>query len=61
MFGYTKRLIWSGIGFTFFITAFCIEVYPLINDFWTKVQLQSISTTDFSDANKMYNLYLSDR
>lgn len=62
LFGYTKQLIWSGIGFTFFITAFCIEVYPLVNDFWTKVGLQSNNTTpNFDFSNKSFNLYLSDR
>jgi hypothetical protein len=62
LFGYTKRLIWSGIGFTFFITAFCIEAYPLINAFWSKTGLQSNSPyTNFSSSNKIYNLYLSDR
>ena len=55
-------MIWSGIGFTFFITGFCIEVYPLVNDFWTKVGLQSNnSTPNFDFSNKTFNLYLSDR
>jgi len=50
IFGYTKRLLWSGIGFTLLITAISIELYPLINDFWTKVGLQSdnFPTTDFT-------------
>ncbi len=62
LFGYTRRLAWSGIGFTFFIIAFCIEVYPLINDFWTKTGIQSNnSPLDFSEANKYYNIFLSDR
>jgi hypothetical protein len=63
LFGYTRRLAWSGIGFTFFITAFCIEVYPLINDFWTKTGIQSNNSPslDFTKGNKYYNLYLSDR
>jgi hypothetical protein len=63
LFGYTRRLAWSGIGFTFFITAFCIEVYPLVNDFWTKTGLQSNNSPalNFSWDNKNYNLFLSDR
>jgi hypothetical protein len=39
LFGYTRKLVWSGIGFNFFILAFCIVFYPLINDFWTKTQI----------------------
>lgn len=55
-------MAWSGIGFTFFITALCIELYPLINGFWTKVGLQGNSPpTDFSYSNRQYNLFLSDR
>lgn len=49
IFGYTRRLVWSGIGFTFFITALCIELYPLVNAFWTKTGLQINNTqTSFS-------------
>lgn len=36
IFSYTRRLLYSGLGFTFFITAFVILFYPLINAFWTK-------------------------
>jgi hypothetical protein len=55
-------LAWSGIGFTFFILAFSIEVYPLINDFWTKTGIQSNNVAlDFSNGNKDYNIFLSDR
>lgn len=63
LFGYTRKLLWSGIGFTFFITALCIEVYPLINDFWTKTHLQgnNANIPDFSFDKKSYNIMLSNR
>ncbi len=63
MFGYTRKLMWSGIGFTFFITALCIEVYPLINNFWTKAKIQSnnMNSPDFSFDKKGYSLYLTNR
>lgn len=55
---YLKRLLWSGIGFTFFITAFCIEMYPLVNAFWTKTRIQNNDiVSDFSTTN--FSLYLS--
>jgi hypothetical protein len=53
-----KRLVWSGIGFTFFITVLCIEIYPLINDFWTKARI-NYSTTPIYFSNTNYELYLS--
>ena len=50
--------MWSGIGFTFFITALCLELYPLINDFWARtVIVKPASPIDFSTST--YNLYLS--
>lgn len=63
LFGYSRRLAWSGIGFTFFITAFCIEVYPLVNSFWTKTAIQSNNspTLGFGYDNRDYNIFLSDR
>lgn len=39
IFSYNKKLIWSGLGYTFFITAFVLQFYPLINAFWTKTQI----------------------
>jgi hypothetical protein len=53
-----KRLTSSGIGFTFFITAFCIEFYPLINDFWTKARID-YSLTPIYFQNTSYELYLA--
>jgi hypothetical protein len=54
---YLKRLLWSGLGFTFFITALAVEVYPLINNFWTRVRIHSTPThTDFNTDG--YQLFL---
>ncbi len=53
-----KRLVWSGIGFTFFITAFCIQFYPLINDFWTKARI-NYSPTPIYYTDSRYELYLA--
>jgi ammonia channel protein AmtB len=63
VFGYTRRLIWSGIGFTFFITALSLEIYPLVNAFWTKVGLQSqnVPMTDFSYDQRNYSIFLANR
>jgi len=58
IFSYNKKLIWSGLGFTFFITAFVLELYPLINTFWLKTQILSNSTTGFgqNDLIATFNL-----
>ena len=63
VFGYTKRLAWSGIGFNLFITALCLEYYPLINDFWTRTQIsqQNSPLLNFSYDRRYYNLYLANR
>ena len=57
------RLTWSGIGFNFLITALCIELYPLLNAFWTKVSIQNaaVPETDFSYDLKNYSIFLTDR
>lgn len=36
---YLKRLIWSGLGFTLFITAFSIQFYPLVNYLWRTAKI----------------------
>ena len=63
VFGYSRKLMWSGIGFNLLITALAIELYPLVNDLWTKVQFQKNNNplTDFSFDNRHYSLVLSDR
>lgn len=64
IFSYNKRLLWSGVGFTFFITAFVLQFYPLINAFWTKTTLigdsvLGVTTPRFDDDNKTYSIFLS--
>ena len=62
LFGYTKKLVWSGIGFNFFILAFCIEYYPLINNFWTRTGLQSTNNPQITfSSSKLYNIFLANR
>ena len=62
LFGYTKKLIWSGIGFNFFILAFCLEYYPLVNDFWTRTGIQSNNNPQISfSSSKLFNLFLANR
>lgn len=53
---YLKRLIWSGLGFTLFITAFSIELYPLINQLWSKTNIYS-NTIGFNQMS--YQLHLA--
>lgn len=57
------KLTWTGIGFTLFITAFCLELYPLVNAFWTRTALQPQNSPalDFSWSNRYNNLFLSNR
>ena len=51
------------MGFNLFILAFCLEFYPLINNFWTKTQIQKNNSPllDFSYSNRYYDLYLANR
>ncbi len=64
LFSYNKKLIWSGLGYTFFITAFVLQLYPLINAFWLKTQImgETIRGTTlplFSDDDKSMPYFLS--
>lgn len=60
VFSYMKRLVWSGLGFTLFITAFCIEFYPLINDFWNRARINYSRTPIYFDRpSSNYELYLA--
>ena len=62
LFGYTKKLVWSGIGFNFFILAFCLEFYPLINDFWTRTGIQNLNNPQITfSSSKEYFLFLANR
>lgn len=63
IFSYNKKLLFSGLGFSFFIFAVVIQLYPLINAFWTKTQLmgesiQGINTPMFDD-NIWFPYFLS--
>ena len=55
-FSYLRSNVWSGIGFTFFITTLVFQLYFLINGFWTRVPIQT-STVTWS--NRKINAYLS--
>jgi hypothetical protein len=50
-------MLWSGLGFTFLITAGVIQWYVLVNAFWSKANVQMANT----DWSKTYvGTYLSD-
>ena len=54
--------MWSGIGFNFFILAFCLEYYPLINNFWTRTGIQGNNNPQITfNSGKMYTLFLANR
>jgi uncharacterized membrane protein len=57
IFSYNKKMLYTGLGFSFFIFAFVIEFYPLVNAFWTKTQILSYSSIGFED--NPYPFYLS--
>jgi positive regulator of sigma E activity len=59
VFSYLKRLAWSGIGFAFLITALCVEIYPLVNAFWTKVRLDNNPTSNTFTSSKFFTLLVS--
>jgi hypothetical protein len=64
IFSYNKRLLWSGLGYTFFITAFVLQLYPLINTFWTKTQImgsfvKNLPVTSFNDADYTNPYYIN--
>ena len=43
IFSYNRKLLFSGLGFSFFIFAFVLQFYPLINAFWTRTQILGTS------------------
>jgi hypothetical protein len=50
-------MLWSGLGFTFFITVGVLQWYVIVNAFWSKANVQ-LANTDWS---KTYiSTYLSD-
>ena len=65
---YLKRLIWSGLGFTLFITAFSIQFYPLVNYLWRTANIHANSyqreyvlflSNSQLPADKSYGNYMS--
>lgn len=53
-------MVWTGMGFTLLITALSIEMYFMINCFWTKAVIwyKADATTQFTDSSKLYNFFL---
>lgn len=49
------------MGFSLLITALSIELYFLVNTFWTKVRIMYSSETlsKFMESDKTYDLYLT--
>jgi hypothetical protein len=54
-------MLWTGMGFSLLITALSIEMYFMINCFWSKAVIwyQATSITQFSDSDKTYNFWLT--
>lgn len=62
LFSYLKKLTWTGLGFTFLITALSIEFYPLFNAFWTRVNIPGYTfqgTPNFTTSTINFNLHLT--
>lgn len=56
-FSYVKNMLWSGLGFTFFITAGVLQWYVVVNAFWSKANVQ-VANTDWSKTH--ISTFLSD-
>ena len=54
---YLKKLVWSGLGFAFLITALTLELYPLINNFWAKTHIHS-TTSSLTWSQHSFNILL---
>lgn len=54
LFSYNKRLIFSGVGFTFFIFAYSLQLYPLVNGFWSKVGVFDEFASDSAEQHPFY-------
>jgi len=54
-------MLWTGMGFSLLITALSIEMYFMINCFWSKAVIwyQAATITQFSDSDKTYNFWLT--
>lgn len=54
-------MLWTGMGFTILITALSIEMYFMMNAFWTKavINYKVEPQNHFSDSDKTYNFFLT--
>lgn len=66
VFSYVRRLVWSSIGFSLLITCLTIELYFLMNAFWTKVDIGSVlagqgtpTWNSLFEDNKTFRIYLA--
>jgi hypothetical protein len=52
-------MLWTGMGFTLLITALTMEMYFMMNAFWTKAVISwTLNHTWFSQPIKTYSFYL---
>lgn len=54
-------MMWSGLGFALLISALSVEMYFMMNAFWTKATIAYTNNTFnmFSLPDKTYNFYLT--
>jgi hypothetical protein len=51
-------MLWTGLGFTLLITALSVEMYFMMNVFWSKAGIIDISPDKFKDS-QYYNFSLA--
>lgn len=56
---YFRYILWSGLGIAFLIVCISIELYPLINAFWSKVGIFNNSHHSDSFETKGFYFFLS--
>lgn len=54
---FLKHLVWTSLGFSLLITAITLELYPLVNALWGKMNISGRSLDTFS--NNSFSLYLA--
>lgn len=54
---FLKHLVWTSLGFSLLITAITLELYPLVNALWGKMNISGRSLDSFS--NNTFSLYLA--
>lgn len=54
---FLKHLVWTSLGFSLLITVIALELYPLVNTLWGKLNISGRSLDSFS--NKTFSLYLA--